>query len=55
MEGSLEEWHETMRVKVDGTMLAVRHAMLAMRPAGRGSIVTLGSLYGSKPKPGAVA
>ena len=44
MEGSLEEWYETMRVNADGTMLAVRHALLAMRPAGRGSIVTLGSL-----------
>ena len=55
MEGALEEWHETMRVNADGTMLAVRHALLAMQPAGRGSIVTLGSLYGAKPKPGAVA
>jgi NAD(P)-dependent dehydrogenase (short-subunit alcohol dehydrogenase family) len=55
MEGALEEWYETMRVNADGTMLAVRHSLLAMRPAGRGSIVTLGSLYGAKPKPGAVA
>ena len=55
MEGALEEWYETMRVNADGTMLAVRHSLLAMRPAGRGSIITLGSLYGAKPKPGAVA
>jgi NAD(P)-dependent dehydrogenase (short-subunit alcohol dehydrogenase family) len=55
MEGSLAEWRETMAVNADGTLLAVRHALLAMRPAGRGSIVTMGSLYGAKPKPGAVA
>jgi NAD(P)-dependent dehydrogenase (short-subunit alcohol dehydrogenase family) len=55
MEGSLAEWRETMAINADGTLLAVRHALLAMRAAGRGSVVTLGSLYGSKPKPGAVA
>ena len=55
MEGSLADWRETMTVNADGTLLAVRHALLAMRPAGRGSIVTMGSLYGTKPKPGGVA
>ena len=55
MEGSLDQWRETMAINADGTFLAVRHSLLAMRPAGRGSIVTLGSLYGAKPKPGAVA
>jgi len=48
MEGGLDQWRETMAINADGTFLAVR-------PAGRGSIVTLGSLYGAKPKPGAVA
>jgi NAD(P)-dependent dehydrogenase (short-subunit alcohol dehydrogenase family) len=55
MEGSLHQWRETMAINADGTFLTVRHSLLAMRPAGRGSIVTLGSLYGAKPKPGAVA
>ena len=54
-EGSLQVWRESMAVNADSTMLAVRHALLALRQAGRGSIVTLRSLYRSKSKPGTVA
>ena len=50
-EGSLQVWRESMADNADSTMLAVRHALLALRQAGRGSIVTLRSLYRSKSKP----
>jgi NAD(P)-dependent dehydrogenase (short-subunit alcohol dehydrogenase family) len=39
-------WDRTMEVTVKGTMLACRHAVLAMRRAGGGSIVNTSSIYG---------
>jgi NAD(P)-dependent dehydrogenase (short-subunit alcohol dehydrogenase family) len=42
----LSIWDQTMEVTVRGTMLACRHAVLAMRRAGGGSIINTSSIYG---------
>ena len=43
---SLEEWHRTMAINVDGVFLGCRHAVRAMKPAGGGSVVNLSSVSG---------
>ena len=52
---SLARWREIFEVNVEGTFLTLRYAIDSMRRTGRGSIVAIGSLYGTKPLPGAVA
>lgn len=44
----LDVWDETMAVTVRGTMLGCRHAVLAMRRTGGGSIINTSSIYGIK-------
>ncbi len=43
---SLEEWHRTMAVNVDGVFLGCRHAVRAMKATGGGSIVNMSSVSG---------
>ncbi len=40
---TLENWRETFRVNAEGTFLACRHAIGAMKKSGGGSIVTIAS------------
>lgn len=44
----VDVWDDIMRVTVRGTMIATRHAIFAMRRAGRGSIINTSSIYGLK-------
>jgi NAD(P)-dependent dehydrogenase (short-subunit alcohol dehydrogenase family) len=43
-EHSLEDWQEVMRVNLQGTFLFSKHAVIAMRARGGGSIVNTGSI-----------
>jgi 3(or 17)beta-hydroxysteroid dehydrogenase len=55
-EMSLEEWREVHAVNLDGAFLGLRHAVAAMREAGRGgSIVLVSSASGLKASGGAAA
>lgn len=45
-ELSLEEWHEVMRINVDGVFLMTKHTVPHLRRSGGGSIVNLSSIYG---------
>ncbi len=42
----LAEWNRALAVNLTGTMLSIRAAMPHMTAAGRGSIVTVSSIYG---------
>jgi NAD(P)-dependent dehydrogenase (short-subunit alcohol dehydrogenase family) len=46
------EWSLVMRVNLDGTFHALRAAIPLMLEGGGGSVVTIGSLNGSRPLPG---
>jgi 3(or 17)beta-hydroxysteroid dehydrogenase len=53
---SLEEWRRVMAVNLEGVLLGTRHAVRAMRQAGRGgSVVNVASVSGLKAQPGAAA
>ena len=52
---TLDEWHAVNRVNMDGVMLGCRHAIAAMRDAGAGAIVNLGSVGGLFASPLAVS
>jgi 3(or 17)beta-hydroxysteroid dehydrogenase len=54
-EMSLDEWHRVMAVNLDGVFLGTKHAILALRPTGGGSIVHISSASGLKSAPGASA
>lgn len=54
-EMSLEEWREVMAVNLEGAFLGTKHAILAMRRTGGGSIVQISSASGLKAAPGASA
>jgi NAD(P)-dependent dehydrogenase (short-subunit alcohol dehydrogenase family) len=43
-ETSLEDWQEVMRVNLQGSFLFSKHAVIAMRAGGGGSIVNTGSI-----------
>ncbi len=43
---ALEDWHRCIGVNLDGAFLAVKHALAAMKAAGRGSIVLTSSTAG---------
>ena len=43
---SLADWRAVHRVNLDGTFLGCRYAIRAMRAAGAGSIITIGSRSG---------
>ena len=52
---SLAAWRAVMAVNAEGTLLGCQAALAAMRPAGRGSIVNIGSRSGVVGIPGAAA
>ncbi len=54
-EMSLDEWHRVMAVNLDGVFLGTKHAILALRRTGGGSIVHISSVSGLKSAPGASA
>jgi NAD(P)-dependent dehydrogenase (short-subunit alcohol dehydrogenase family) len=51
----LAVWREVMRTNLEGVFLGCKHAIRAMRPAGRGSIINLSSRSGVIGIPGAAA
>jgi NAD(P)-dependent dehydrogenase (short-subunit alcohol dehydrogenase family) len=52
---SLAAWHAVLATNLDGVFLGCRHAIRAMRPAGRGSIVNISSRSGLVGVPTAAA
>jgi len=46
LDGSLEDWHQVMRVNVDGTFHGVRSAGRRMAARGAGTIINLSSVAG---------
>lgn len=51
---SYEEWRRVLSTNLDGTFLAIRHGLRAMRATG-GAIVIVGSASGIRPSAGAAA
>ena len=54
-EMSLDEWRRVMAVNLEGVFLGTKHAVLALRRTGGGSIVHISSASGLKSAPGASA
>lgn len=54
-EMTLDDWRRVMAVNLDGAFLGTKHAILAMRRTGGGSIVHISSASGLKSAPGASA
>ena len=52
---SVAAWHAVLATNLDGVFLGCRHAIRAMRPAGRGSIVNISSRSGLVGVPAAAA
>lgn len=52
---SLEDWRAVHATNLDGVFLGCKHAIRAMRPAGRGAIVNISSRSGLVGIPGAAA
>jgi len=52
---SLDDWRRVMAVNLEGAFLGTKHAILAMRRTGGGSIVHISSASGLKAAPGASA
>jgi 3(or 17)beta-hydroxysteroid dehydrogenase len=52
---SLEQWRRVMTVNADGVFLGTKHAMIAMRRSGAGSIVNVSSIMGIVGSPGTAA
>lgn len=48
-----DEWHQMIRVHLDGTFFGTRAALRHMQPARRGVIVNISSVLGLRPSPGA--
>lgn len=53
-ETSFDEWRRVLSTNLDGTFLAIRHGLRALRPTG-GAIVIVGSASGIRPSAGAAA
>jgi NAD(P)-dependent dehydrogenase (short-subunit alcohol dehydrogenase family) len=53
-ETTLAEWRRVLATNLDGTFLAIKHGVRAMRDAG-GTIVVVGSASGIRPAAGATA
>jgi NAD(P)-dependent dehydrogenase (short-subunit alcohol dehydrogenase family) len=51
---TFEEWRRILAINLDGTFLALKHGIRAMRGSG-GAIVVLGSASGTRPVAGAAA
>jgi len=51
---TLAEWHRVLATNLDGTFLAIKHGIRAMREKG-GTIVVVGSASGIRPAAGATA
>ena len=41
-----QTWNRTLRVNLDGVFLGTKHAILAMKETGGGSIVNISSIFG---------
>lgn len=55
-EMPLDDWRRVLAINLDGTLLALKHAIPVMRAHGRPSaIVAVSSVSGRKPAPGASA
>ena len=54
-ETALDEWQRVLRVNLDGVFLGTKHAILAMRSRGGGSIINVASVSGITPYPEASA
>jgi NAD(P)-dependent dehydrogenase (short-subunit alcohol dehydrogenase family) len=54
-ETTIEEWKRVLAVNLDGVFLGTKHAILAMRSRGGGSIVNVASVSGITPYPEASA
>jgi NAD(P)-dependent dehydrogenase (short-subunit alcohol dehydrogenase family) len=52
---SLAEWRSVIDANLTSVFLCAREAMKRMKPAGRGRIVTIGSVAARMPRPDAVA
>jgi NAD(P)-dependent dehydrogenase (short-subunit alcohol dehydrogenase family) len=52
---TIEEWKRVLTVNLDGVFLGTKHAILAMRSQGGGSIINLASVSGITPYPEASA
>lgn len=52
---SLDDWDAVQQVNLRGAFLLIRHAVPAMRRAGAGRIVLIGSINGSRGKAGTAA
>ena len=53
-ETAFEQWRQVLATNLDGSFLAIKHGIRAMRDAG-GAIVLLGSASGIRPAAGAAA
>ena len=51
-EMSLEDWQRTLAVNLTAPFLLIKHLLPAMRAAGRGAIVNIGSIEGLGANPG---
>ena len=51
---TMAEWHQVLATNLDGSFLAIKHGIRAMREAG-GTIVVVGSASGIRPSAGAAA
>jgi NAD(P)-dependent dehydrogenase (short-subunit alcohol dehydrogenase family) len=54
-EVSDDAWDSIVRVHLNGTFYCIREALKRMLPCGRGSIITIGSIAGTRGLPGAAA
>ncbi len=54
-ETTLDEWRKVLRVNLDGVFLGTKHAILAMRSRGGGSIINVASVSGVNAYPEASA
>ena len=52
---ALEDWRDVHRTNCDGVFLGCKYGIRAMRPAGRGAIINIGSRSGMVGIPGAAA
>jgi NAD(P)-dependent dehydrogenase (short-subunit alcohol dehydrogenase family) len=52
---TIEEWKRVLAVNLDGVFLGTKHAILAMRSRGGGSIINVASVSGITPYPEASA